>query len=462
MALTNKLKDKQLEAAKPRAKSYALFDGGGLYLWVQSNGVKLWRQKYRLDGKAGLLSYGTYGKPPLLTLADARALRDAALEQIKRGEKPLSTRQAARVAIRESDKLEAETAQAEQVREQSTFEAIGREWLAIRQAELAVVTYSKVLTICERHLFAEFGSVPIQEVTGAMLGAAMRKLEDRGVLEIAKRALQYCSAIFRYAMRDDRATADRAAAFRGQLKTRKVTNQRALKPEQLGELIRAIRAYDGEFVTRCALELTLFTACRTGEILGALWSEIELARAQWTIAAERMKMRRPHTVYLSTQALQVLESVQAHTGACKLVFASPIKPTEQLSENTMLYAVYRIGFHKRSTVHGFRSLFSSTLNELGFDADVIERALAHGDPDKIRSAYNRAEYASQRRELMQAWADICELSAHGVSWEDIRLARDARIPFGDCLAAYKAGLSIAAQLQAQSNVTPITRNVRGL
>lgn len=426
MATINKLTARQVEAAKPRQTDYTLFDGGGLYLLIRANGAKLWRQKYLLAGKSGLLAHGEYGPAPKISLADARVRRDAALMAIGRGEKPLSDRQRNRAAQQKIATAKAAEVEALAQSQASTFEAIAHEWIDSKAEALKPVTLKKIKLICKQSIFPELGSLQIAQITGAQVGAMLKKIEARGALEIAKRAQQFTSAIFRHAMCDERAPADRAAPFKGTIKQRPVKNNATIKPEGLGELVRAIRGYHGEAIVRLALEFTLQTATRTAEILGARWAEFDLARELWTIPAERMKMAKPHTVPLTARAIEILQQVKQHAGASELVFPGRTGP---MSNNTLLFALYRLGYHTRATVHGFRATFSTVLNELGRRHDVIESALAHGDPDAIRRVYNRANYDSERRRLANDWSAILELTASGVSWDAIRSASEAGRPW---------------------------------
>ena len=418
MAQTNKLSSKQIEAAKPRESDYTLFDGGGLYVLVKTTGVKLWRQKYSLAGKPGLLAHGEFGTPPKISLVAARVLRDAALIEIANGKKPLSKKQQARAVVQEVAKAEAEAIEAEA----TTFEAIAREWIASKSESLKPITFKKITLILEQSVLPDLGRLQIAKITGAQVGAMLKKIEARGALEIAKRAQQYTSNIFKLAMKDDRAPKDCAAPYKGETKQRPVRNNPTIKPDGLVELLRAIRGYQGEIMVRLALEFVLQTAARTAEVIGALWAEFDLARAVWTIPAERMKMGKPHTVPLTARTLEILAEAKQHCGASELVFPGR---KGKLSSNTLLFALYRLGYHTRASVHGFRSLFSTVMNELDRRHDVIERALAHGDPDAIRGTYNKATYQNERRVVASEWSLILELSARGVTWDTIRTAVEA-------------------------------------
>lgn len=220
--------------------------------------------------------------------------------------------------------------------------------------------------------------------------------------------LQRSGAVFRYAVVTGRCERDSAADLKGALKPPVVQHHTALTAKELPEYLRLLEAYDGEEVTRLGLRLLLLTFVRTGELRGAEWSEIDLAVAEWRVPAERMKMRDPHIVPLSVQSIAVLERLKQLTGKSKFAFPNSRNPQKTMSENTLLYGLYRMGYHGRATGHGFRATASTILNEMGFRADVIERQLAHAERNKVRAAYNRAQYLPERREMMQQWADYLE------------------------------------------------------
>jgi integrase len=235
----------------------------------------------------------------------------------------------------------------------------------------------------------------------------MRKIEDNSG-DLAHRVLQLCGQIFLYAVITQRATMNPAASLRGALKPVVQKNHAYIKPNELREYLKTLEAYDGALQTRLALKFLLLTFVRTGELRGAAWSEIDLDKAEWRIPAERMKMKDPHTVPLSRQAIAILKELQAITGQWQYVFPNQHKPGGHMSENTILYALYRMGYHSRATGHGFRSTASTVLNEHGFPPDVIERQLAHGERNKVRAAYNHAQYLPERRKMMQWWADYLD------------------------------------------------------
>jgi integrase len=235
-------------------------------------------------------------------------------------------------------------------------------------------------------------------------------MERRGALVALRKVRMWASMVFRYAIATGRAENDAAAPLRGTFKAHKSGHFAALtKPSELGQLLARIRDYDGSIMTRCGLLLLAYTFTRTTELRAAEWTEFGLDAASWVIPAERMKMNESHCVPLSRQALQILLEIRQLTGHSRWVFPNERNSQKPMSGNTMLYALYRLGYHRRATVHGFRASASTILNEvLGFDKDIVERQLAHKEPNKVRAAYNRAQYLAERREMMQRWADYID------------------------------------------------------
>ncbi len=393
---------------KPADKPIRLFDGGGMYLEVSPAGGRWWRLKYRFVGKEKRLSLGVY---PEVSLAEARSRREDARKLLAAGIDPSDQRKAA--------KREAEG------REINSFEAVAREWYG-KQAHVWVAHHaSDVLRRLESNLFPEIGSEPIAEVTAPMLLAAVRKIEHRGAHDLAHRVLQVASQVFRYGVATGRCQRDPAPDLRGALTPHKSKHQAAVAPEELPALLRAIDGYGelGDKLTAYALRLLVLTFVRTNELIGAEWSELDLDSAIWIIPATRMKMRSEHVVPLSRQAIEVLREIRA-MGCCSRYAFPGRNPDKPISNNTMLFALYRLGYKGKMTGHGFRAVASTILNEAGFRADVIERQLAHSERNEIRGAYNRAEYLPERRKMMQQWADMLDALAQGA--QVIPLQRKAK------------------------------------
>ncbi len=271
-----------------------------------------------------------------------------------------------------------------------------------------------VLRRLEANLFPEIGATPIAELTAPALLAALRKMEDRGARDLAHRVLQVAGQVFRYGIATGRCERDLSADLRGALAPHKPRNQAAVTPEELPALLSAIDGYGelGDKMTGYALRLLALTFVRTGELIGAEWSEIDMDGATWIIPAARMKMKTEHVVPLSRQALAILRELRAIGGGSRYVFPGR-NPDKPISNNTMLFALYRLGYKGKMTGHGFRAVASTILNESGFRADVIERQLAHCERNEIRGAYNRAEYLPERRKMMQQWADMLAALAKG-------------------------------------------------
>ena len=384
------LTDRAIRNAKPGDKPVRLFDGGGMYLEVAPTGGKWWRFKYRFEGKEKRLSLGVY---PDVALADARARRDAARGLLAAGVDPSAQRRA--------DKRDAAG------RAANSFEAVAREWYG-KQAHIWVATHaSDVLRRLEANLFPEIGATPIAELEAPDLLAAVQKIEQRGAPDLAHRVLQVAGQVLRYGIATGRCTRDLSADLKGALAPHKAKHQAAVTAEELPELLRAIDGYGdlGDKLTGYALRLLALTFVRTGELIGAQWQEFALDQAVWIIPAARRKMKTEHVVPLSRQAVAILRELQSIGGGSRYVFPGR-NPDKPISNNTMLFALYRLGYKGKMTGHGFRAVASTILNEAGFRADVIERQLAHCERNDIRGAYNRAEYLPERRKMMQQWADM--------------------------------------------------------
>ncbi|MGT2505738.1 tyrosine-type recombinase/integrase [Cupriavidus basilensis] len=385
------LSDTKLRNAKPKEKPYKLADGGGLFLEVMADGRKLWRFRYfRPSGSENRLGFGVYPEVPL---AQARAQRDAARALLATGQDP----GAAKVEQRRAVKIAAG----------NSFEAVARDWFATQKSNWVEYYAGKVIASLENDVFPVIGAMPIADIKAPVLLDMLRKIEARGVRDTTKRILQRVRAVFQYGIiygacdRNPAADIDSATALKGA----PVVHQARVSALELPQLLRDIDAYEGDAVTRLALQFMALTFARTTEMIQAHWGEIDEDKAQWLVPAERMKMRDPHVVPLSTQALAVVAKLRAFNGHRDFIFYSPRGKSGHISNNTMLYALYRMGYHSRMTGHGFRGVASTALNELGFRADVIERQLAHVERNKVRAAYNHAQYLPERRQMMQAWAD---------------------------------------------------------
>ena len=387
------LTDTRVRSAKPQDKAYKLSDGGGMYLLVTPDGGRYWRLDYRFAGKRRTLALGVY---PIMTLSGARAGRDEARRLLTQDIDPNAAKKARKRAAK--------------VAGENTFEAVAREWIANQRHRLAVRYCALLLARLEADVFPHIGSRPIAEVDAPELLDVLRRVEKRGVIETARRLRQICGQVFRYAIASSRAKHDPSADLRGALKSPgRPRGHKAMPLDEVPTFLKALETYDGDQRTRLALRLMVLTFARTTELRAARWSEIENVdgnEPMWRIPAERMKMKREHIVPLAPQAVAVLRELRTLLGsdASPFLFPSPSRD-KHMSNNTMLYALYRMGYHSRATIHGFRSMASTALNEMGFRPDVIERQLAHQEQNAVRAAYNHAEYLNERRAMMKRWAD---------------------------------------------------------
>ena len=396
MALT----DTVIKQAKHGPKPIKLSDEKGLFLLLQPSGGKLWKLKYRFVGVEKKLSLGKY---PDVSLREARRKRDEARADLASGLDPGEIKRAAIV----SAKLNAAT----------TFRGIADEYLdKCAREERAAVTIKKSRWMVSL-LEAKLGARPIADITPAELLAALRIIESRGHLESARRALSLAGRIFRYAIATMRATHDPSGALKGALIAPTVTHHSAiLEPLAVGELLRAIEGFKGQPLTCIALKLTPHVFVRPGELRKAEWNEFDLAKAVWTIPADKMKMRDPHVVPLSWQALKLLRSAEVLSGGQQYVFSSLYPGNRPMSENTINASLRRIGYSGREmTAHGFRALASTLLNESGnWNSDAIERALAHNVGSSVRGAYHRGAHWAERVLMAQWWSDHLDELQNGI------------------------------------------------
>jgi integrase len=380
----------QIENAKPKAKSYKLFDGKGLYIEVAPTGARWWRFKYRIAGKEKRISLGVY---PDVGLKDARDKLDEVRKQLASDIDPSEQRKAKKAASVQST--------------ENTFEAVAREWFALNLPRWQSNYGDKTIRRLEANIFPWLGTRPVREVTAPELLTVLRRIESRSANDTAHRALQDCGRIFRYAIATSRADRDLSRDLAGALAPITVRHYPTIiDPKGVGALLRAIEAYTGSFVTKCALRLAALVFVRPGELRKAEWSEFDLEKAEWRIPAERMKMRSPHIVPLARQAVQTITELRPLTGDGPLLFPGEFNKQRPMSENTINSALRRLGYTREEmTGHGFRSMASTMLNEQGWNRDAIERQLAHSERDTVRAVYNYAEHLPERRRMMQAWAD---------------------------------------------------------
>lgn len=388
------LTDTAIRKAKPADKPTKLTDGGGLYLLLRPDGARWWRWDYRrpVTGKRNTLSLGTY---PDTSLADARDRHAEARKLLAAGVDPGEHRKAEQAAGEE--------------RAANSFEVVAREWLGKRTW---VDRYmAKVQAWFDNDVFPWIGARPVSEVTATEFLRVARRMEDRGAIESAHRTLQNCSQVMRYAIATGRAERNPVADLRGALPQAPERHHAAITDvAEVGGLLRAMDGYAGGFVVKCALRLAPLVFVRPGELRHAEWSEIDLDAAEWNIPAGKMKMRQPHLVPLSEQAVAILRELHPLTGRGQYVFPGGRGPSRPLSNNAMNAALRRMGFDKDTmTAHGFRAMARTVLDEvLGYRPDYIEHQLAHAVKDANGRAYNRTSHLAERRKMMQGWADYLD------------------------------------------------------
>lgn len=392
------LTDAAIKNAKPRedGKHLKLTDGQGLSLWVMPTGAKYWRLKYRINGKEKLLALGVY---PEISLKEARLKRDDARKQIADGDDP--------AAMRKMDKVIKLAAAA------NTFAAIALEWHERESHEWSAAHSERVLSAMKTHIFPFIGDRPINDIRPLELLEVLRKVESAGNIDTTKRLRQRCSAVFRLAILTGRCDSDPAAPLTDALKSQQSTPRKALMREDIPSFLEALEKYDGNLQTKLMMKLMLLTFTRVGEMAMAKWEEIDFDKALWTIPPEHRKLPEkskktapPHLVPLSPPTLEVLKQLHGITGGREHIFPNRNNPRRPMSPETLRRALHSMGFKGKADVHGFRSTASTILNEQGFNPDAIERQLSHIEKNKVRAAYNRAEYINDRREMMTWWANF--------------------------------------------------------
>jgi integrase len=349
--------------------------------------------KYRYGGKEKRLALGVY---PTVSLKGARDGAAEARTILQAGGDPGAQRKAEKVRTA--------------FESVNTLEAVARDWLQHQAARWEPLTADRVTASLAGHIFPALGARPLASIKPGEIMAAVKKIEASGASDQAARVLQRVKSVYRWAVTHERIESNPMLDLVPAeiLKPRQVNHRPALADRDLPDFLAKLDAYEGDAHTVQALRLLMLTATRPGEVRGARWAEFDLDAALWTIPAERMKMRSEHRVPLSRQALEVLRNMQALSGDRELVFPSPYYPAKSLSENTFNSAMARMGYKGSATAHGFRALFSTVANECGWNADVIERQLAHVERNKVRAAYHRATYLQDREELMQWWADYLD------------------------------------------------------
>ncbi|HDV8212752.1 TPA: tyrosine-type recombinase/integrase [Enterobacter hormaechei] len=383
-----KLNARQVDAAKPREKAYKLADGAGLYLEVVPSGSRYWRMKYRFNGKEKRMAFGVY---PAVSLAQARALRDEAKKKLAEGIDPSFAKK--------EEKL------VRDVQLNNTFQAVALEWHGTKVSRWSEGYASDIIEAFNKDIFPYIGQQPVNEIKPLVLLNVLRRMESRGATEKAKKVRQRCSEVFRYAIVTGRAEYNPAADLTSAMSGHESKHYPFLTVEELPDFFKALAGYTGSPLVVLAARLLILTGVRTGELRGASWSEFDPEKAVWEIPAERMKMKRPHLVPLSTQALEIVQQLKVMSGQYPLVFPGRNDPRKTMSEASINQVFKRIGYTGKVTGHGFRHTMSTILHEEGFNTAWIETQLAHVDKNAIRGTYNHALYLEGRREMMQWYAD---------------------------------------------------------
>lgn len=396
MALT----DLACRTAKPKTKTYKVYDSGGLYLEVTPKGQRYWRMKYDIFGKEKRLSFGPYPTTPLIA---ARQKRDAAKELIRQNVDPA-------VAKKEEERLAT-------IKAAQTFELVAREWHTEKKKELSGRYAGNILQRLEADVFKVIGNYPINKITAPILYNCIKKIEDRGARDLARRSLQYCGQVIRYAVITGRAERDITLDMKGVLKKREQGHFASLKVEELPGLAKAIYRNEARLFrqTQLAIIFMLLTFVRTNELIQATWNEFDFEKREWHIPGPRMKMKKPHVVPLADHTIAILNELKeknrllkhADTDLSKVyVFPSIAKPGKHMSNGTILNALDLLGYKGKMTGHGFRSLAMGALKEkLRYRHEVIDRQLAHVPKNKVDKAYDRAEFLPERKKMMQRWGN---------------------------------------------------------
>ncbi|SCC12747.1 Integrase [Gilliamella bombicola] len=397
---TTPLTDTQIKASKPSDKDYSLFDGGGMYLLVKSNGSKIWRFKYTrpYTKKGALISFGSY---PEVSLQQARKQRDEARELIKQGIDPQEHKA-------EQEQLKQETIG-------NTFYSMAERWLKFKTEQgLEEQTLKKAWRSLENHVFPYINDIPISQVTAIKAINALQSLNNNNKYETIKRVCRRINEIMYYAVNMGIIDNNPLAKITDVFNSPKVKNQPTISPTELPQFMQALSMASIELQKRCVIEWQLLTLTRPSEAVGARWDEINFNKKIWSIPTERMKMDRPHNIPLSPQAMKILEIMKSINNKSEFIFPTARPPyNKPMSSQTANMAIKRMGYKDKLVAHGLRALASTTLNEQGFNYDVIESALSHVDKNAVRRAYNKAEYEQQKRIMLDWWGDFVEQASKG-------------------------------------------------
>lgn len=408
-----RLSELKIKSAKPAEKDYVLFDGGGLQMRVRSNGSKLWNFNYRhpVTKKRINMGLGTF---PEVSLALARKGSIAAREILAKGLDPKEQRDA--------------VLQAKQAETEHTFQNVATSWYELKKDAVTPAYAEDIWRSLTLHVFPDLATTQISAISAPQVINLLRPLETKGSLETVKRLSQRLNEIMTYGVNSGLIHANPLSGIRSVFKKPKKKNMAALAPDELKELMVAIANASIKRTTRCLIEWQLNTMTRPAEAATTRWVDIDFEKKIWTIPAERMKKRRVHIVPLTDQALALLEAIKPYSGHREYVFPADRDPRTHCNSQTANMALKRMGFEGRLVSHGMRSMASTTLNEHGWDPELIEVALAHVDKDEVRSAYNRADYIERRRPMMKWWSEHIQEAATGnLSISAIQNTRDTKV-----------------------------------
>ncbi len=397
------LNDKSILNAKPKDKAYRLSDGSALYIEIRPTGKKVWLYRYKIAGKGEIFTIGEFidnarnrPYPNHISLVDARIKRDEAKQLVKQGIHPLHHKQTAlKVQIAENA---------------NTFKVIAEEWKEATETEKVWSTYySKQVThILETDIFPSIGKIPIRNITSAQILEIISSIKKRGAFTVALLARQICSTIFDYAISHLKAESNPVSALKNTIKRPPVQHHKPLPQNEIPIFLKKLDEYGCNRPTFIAIRLMLLTFVRTKELRMATWDEFDFDNAEWRIPANRMKMKQPHIIPLSEQAYELLIRLKSLTGHQKWLFPNVRRPLDCMTNTTLNRVIERIGYGGKFSAHGFRGTASTILNEKGYPSDYIEKQLAHAPKDQVRASYNHAQHLSQRKAMLQDWADFID------------------------------------------------------
>ncbi len=380
-----------IKHAKPSTKKYTLSDGGSLYLMITPSGNKLWKWRYLFNGKNQTYAIGKY---PAISLAKARELRNAARALVEEGKHPTREKKANKLR----NALDGE----------NTLKRVSIDWLDNKKQGHAE-KYKKLLrSRLEEYVFPSLGALPITQITTPEIVTLLEKIAAKGKIETAKRIGQMIAQVFRYSIHKGLCTYNPAFDLKEIIPSKKTKHHACIHPSELSDFLKKMDSYKNKDIAKAAMNLLALTFVRTKELIGARWEEIKWDLNEWHIPAERMKMKTAHIVPLAKQSIKILKQLHEITGKRELVFFSAASKSKHISNGTFLMSLNRMGYNKTMTGHGFRTLASTILNEKGYNPDIIEKQLAHEERNKVRSAYNRAEYLPERKRMMQDYADLLD------------------------------------------------------